>query len=42
MLGKGVSDMTDWRMIPDYILINRIVIAGTILVLFLKDTDNLM
>ena len=27
--------MTDWRMIPDYILINSIVIAGTILVLFL-------
>ena len=35
MLGKGVSDMTDWKMIPDYILINSIVIAGTILVLFL-------
>ena len=27
--------MTDWKMIPDYILINSIVIAGTILVLFL-------
>ena len=27
--------MTDWRMIPDYILINSIVIAGTILLLFL-------